>query len=493
MNERASRSLAAYFPAQDEAATHEDQSHYSDSDVMEISNLLKQTRGTWSRVPRLYIVLRIIGQLHRLDDFIDLGFTDYWFPLKSKSLPDFLGPTDKANFVHAQSLVLTQASDLENGEIGRHRNFDSKESIPFESRGDLGHGAFGGVDKVVSLVSRKIYARKLIYRRALFPFPRAAQTMAAYVSELEILKRLKHRHAVELVGSYTDQSTLGLIMTPVADCNLAEYIMLAGSPDAVNRKSHLRNFFGCLTTALEYLHDSKIRHKDIKPQNILIKRHNVLLTDFGLARDLVDASGGTTEGATPLTPKYCAPEVGNYEPRNYSSDIWSLGCVFLEMVTIIKGESLAAQNTFFENNGTKKTYFRLNVEAIKRWTTKLEMQGLFSDNVPIDWISRMLSENRNDRPTAQALLRDILNYRPTRDSVSSFCGTCCKTSDEAMEDVEYDEQSLFVSDEQSLFVSQTASSTAVESSATGSRAPAPQDVDMPDGIIHSQRLECWKF
>lgn len=279
-------------------------------------------------------------------------------------------------------------------------------------------------------------------------------------------------------------------MTPVADCNLAEYLTLASSSDTVDRTSHLRNFIGCLTNALGYLHDSKIRHKDVKPQNILIKRHNVLLTDFGLARDLVDASGGTTEGPTPLTPKYCAPEVANYEPRNYTSDIWSLGCVFLEMVTIIKGKSLLAQKTFFETNGTKETYFRLNIEAIKMWTTKLEMEGLFSDNAPIDWISRMLLENRNHRPTAQALLRDILNYRPTRDSVSSFCGTCCKTSDEAMEDVEYDEESLFVSDGPSLFVSQTASSTAVESSATGSRAPAPQDVDIPDGIIHSQWLEC---
>jgi hypothetical protein len=74
----------------------------------------------------------------------------------------------------------------------------------------------------------------------------AAQTMAAYVSELEILKRLKHRHAVELVGSYTDRSTLGLIMTPVADFNLAEYLTQAGSPDAVDTNSHLRIFLAAL-------------------------------------------------------------------------------------------------------------------------------------------------------------------------------------------------------------------------------------------------------
>lgn len=294
-----------------------------------------------------FSVLRTIGQLHRLDDFIDMGFTDYWFSLKSKSLPDFLGPTDRESFVQAQSLILTQASDLENGELGKHRIFSKESIVPFESRGSLGNGAFGGVDKVVSLMSRKTYARKLIYRRALFPV-QAAQTMKAYISELEILKRLKHRHAVEFVGSYTDQTNFGLIMTPVADCNLADYYALASSTAADERRSNLRIFFGCLTNALEYLHDSRIRHKDIKPQNILVKRQNVLLTDFGLARDLGDASGATTEGATPLTPRYCAPEVGNYKPRSYSSDIWSLGCVFLEMITIIKGETLDAQKSFFE-------------------------------------------------------------------------------------------------------------------------------------------------
>jgi serine/threonine protein kinase len=58
----------------------------------------------------------------------------------------------------------------------------------------------------------------------------------------------------------------------------------------------------------------------------------VLITDFGTALDWSDDSGATTTGRPgPITSLYAAPEVIAYERRNESSDIWSLGCVFLEM------------------------------------------------------------------------------------------------------------------------------------------------------------------
>jgi serine/threonine protein kinase len=85
------------------------------------------------------------------------------------------------------------------------------------------------------------------------------------------------------IGRYTDPKYLALIMSPVADCNLAAYYTLAASSE--DKMSLLRSFFGCLANALQYLHSSKIRHRDIKPENILIDGSNVLLTDFGLSFD----------------------------------------------------------------------------------------------------------------------------------------------------------------------------------------------------------------
>lgn len=79
--------------------------------------------------------------------------------------------------------------------------------------------------------------------------------------------------------SYTDPKFFALLMVPVAECDLYEYYNLArNSPDRV---SLLRSFLGCLANALQYIHSIKIRHRDIKPQNILVKGDRVYLTDFG--------------------------------------------------------------------------------------------------------------------------------------------------------------------------------------------------------------------
>lgn len=118
-------------------------------------------------------------------------------------------------------------------------------------------------------------------------------------------------------------------MTPVADCDLRAFLDKQVSP---NRNALLRQFYGCLAVAVQYLHHNNIRHKDLKPQNILVKENKVLLTDFGTALDWTDKSRATTSGDPgPISFNYAAPEVVDREERSESSDIWSLGCVFVEM------------------------------------------------------------------------------------------------------------------------------------------------------------------
>jgi serine/threonine protein kinase len=120
-------------------------------------------------------------------------------------------------------------------------------------------------------------------------------------------------------------------MSPVADCDLR--VFLTQSPFPHNLLSCLRSFIGCLCAAVSYLHSQKCRHKDLKPGNILVKGDVVLISDFGTSRNWSDRSKGTTTGESgPFTPGYAAPEVVAWEARNESSDIWSLGCVFLDIV-----------------------------------------------------------------------------------------------------------------------------------------------------------------
>jgi len=412
---------------------------YSDAEIAEISRLLEYSVNGWSKVPRTYIILRTINCLHILEDLLAIGFSDHWFPVTLQNLPQLksLTPAMGSAIVNNQDLILTKSIDLEKGETGRHRHFTKGELLPFETVYTLGSGMSGRVDKVRSMISNKEYAIKHILRRNVFGRD-PAPAVRAFISEVEILKRLKHRHIVEFVGSYTDSTYFAIVMSPVAEMDLAKHLSIAGPQDY----STLRTFFGCLTAALQYLHDNSIRHKDIKPQNILVDHGNVLLTDFGLSRDSSGA-GSTTSGPTIRTPRYCAPEVAMFDSRNSSSDIWSLGCVFLEMLIVLKGYNIDWMNDYFDNHGSGNRCVRLNLDATTEIISELEKAGSVSDNRVIEWVQKMLREDRNARPTAAMLIASIAGRDRYGEVSSAFCGTCCSYEDELSEAQDSMDEELF--------------------------------------------------
>jgi len=133
------------------------------------------------------------------------------------------------------------------------------------------------------------------------------------------------------VSSYTDPQNFGILLLPVGECDLKEY--LGKSSFTAKEFRSIRKFFGCITSGIKYLHDKSCRHKDIKPGNILIKQGVVYITDFGLAYDWTDKSKSKTEGLIgDRSVNYMAPEIAADQPRGSAADMWSLGCIFLDML-----------------------------------------------------------------------------------------------------------------------------------------------------------------
>ena len=217
-------------------------------------------------------------------------------------------------------------------------------------------------------------------------------------------------------------------MSPVAESNLHGFYARASRNPEDSKL--LRKFFGCLASAVHYLHANKIRHRDIKPENILVKGTDIYLTDFGISLDWENLSRSTTVAESGKTPVYCAPEVANHQKRNSASDIWSLGCVFLEMCTILKGRTLEEMRRRFKDKNDTYTFCR-NLPVIADWSHILQKCGSELDDDPIEWSMSMLQFDPNSRPIALTLRETIsrCRVRSGHDTVT-FCGDCCALDDE---------------------------------------------------------------
>jgi heat shock protein 1/8 len=173
----------------------EERINYSDVDFKLISTYLSNMgKSRWSLVPRLYTVLRLIDQLDMLDTFIEQDITDIWFPFTQGSLPRAMSPSARTNFEKYQSLVLSKSLRFEKDR--RHDHFASGEPLPFHVVAKLGSGLHGYVDKVMSTVSGREYARKQFRRQR----SASKDAVRSFMVELQALKKIKHYHCIELVG-----------------------------------------------------------------------------------------------------------------------------------------------------------------------------------------------------------------------------------------------------------------------------------------------------
>jgi serine/threonine protein kinase len=306
--------------------------------------------------------------------------------------------------------------------------------------------------------------------------------------EVEIMRDLRHPHVAALLGTYTYWERLHILIYPAACCDLGDFmesisleirqrkeqlqeftiesdrgdsqsicssaassVQMSSSgtfpkecPDnpaleqkyswplrlkVTNRLQSLASFFVCLCQALDYLHDSGVRHKDIKPENILVDMSgNVLLTDFGISRKFARHTSHATKERAEFTKRYASPEALLEKTRDDPSDVFSLGCVFLEMATLILEMDFGEFKEHLRKPGNKrKRALCHNLEKISSWIDilhkekhHLEKTGSTSHGLNIlsaeyglkviaalPTIRLMLSLEANLRPKARGLYKDF--------------------------------------------------------------------------------------
>ncbi|KIM29317.1 hypothetical protein M408DRAFT_68273, partial [Serendipita vermifera MAFF 305830] len=159
--------------------------------------------------------------------------------------------------------------------------------------------------------------------------------------EIRVWAALKHRNIIEFLGFTNSFSRYPAMISPWCDQgNALQY--LERNP-TISPKQRLRLSLD-VSEGLQYLHQLKIVHGDLKPINVLIDDCGVAkLCDFGLVR-LVNwhgAAGMTTTTPYTGTELYKAPELfmsreNRHPVATFESDIYSLGCVILEFVERVR-------------------------------------------------------------------------------------------------------------------------------------------------------------
>ena len=210
------------------------------------------------------------------------------------------------------------------------------------------------------------------------------------LQEVEHLQRLLHPHIIQLVGSYLMNRTFAILLYPVCDLDLKAFMEAcqADSPEAVVSnpslmidRLYLESYFFCLVDAMLYIHRNTTRHMDIKPANILIKKrpsnytkgrlYHVFIADFGLSSSYLSTDHSQTDAVIGrTTPKYCAPEVYAYEKWGKPADVFSLGCVFAEMLSVLACRDLL-DFADFRSNGNEDESFHSNISRVKEWLQQL--------------------------------------------------------------------------------------------------------------------------
>ncbi|KAG2417776.1 hypothetical protein HFD88_008995 [Aspergillus terreus] len=311
---------------------------------------------------------------------------------------------------------------------GDDLDIPSRNRLPFQHLGPLGTGGSAHVEMVRDRTTGRVFAHKL-YRR--FHGRDIARFKVQVQNEISIIRRLsKNPHIIQVFATYTCGREVGLILNPVADGgdlgNYLQTIQDTGQGPTAEQKAVLERSFGCLASGISFIHMQTIRHKDIKPQNILIHQGSVLYTDFGISLDASQDERTTTMGtALSLTLRYCAPEVARYVKRNRKSDIFSLGCVFVEILAVLEPEINLA--------GTEDVPYYAVVDKVRSMLSSLLDAGSERANLVLLCVE-MLNPEPQDRIGAAGLLREIGSLGPKEDTKVDgggqhryYCKSCART------------------------------------------------------------------
>lgn len=204
----------------------------------------------------------------------------------------------------------------------------------------IGQGSFGSVFLALHAVTGELLAVKQVET----PSPstdskndaRKKSMIDALKREISFLRDLQHPNIVQYLGASSSDKHLNIFLEYVPGGSVQTMLNSYGALG----EPLIRSFVRQIVTGLAYLHGKDIIHRDIKGANILVdNKGGIKISDFGISKKIEASNLLNGPGNNKNRPSlqgsvfWMAPEVVKQTAYTRKADIWSLGCLVIEMMT----------------------------------------------------------------------------------------------------------------------------------------------------------------
>ena len=231
--------------------------------------------------------------------------------------------------------------------------------------------------------------------------------------EINILKQCQHPNIVQLLDIMANEKKHSIyIVLEFCDFDLSALIRQYKNPF---NESQVKTLIMQLLSALQYLHQHDIIHRDIKLSNLLYNSVGQLkLADFGLSRKCTTKTKDLT--SVVVTLHYRAPELlMNCTNYNYAIDIWAAGCVLFELLTnevLFQGDKELDQLLLiFSILGAPSTALWPEINTMPLITSNTISLSYYQMKYPYNELNERLSRLS---PQGYDLINRCLAYSPIR-------------------------------------------------------------------------------
>uniref|UniRef100_A0A915AGQ0 MAP/microtubule affinity-regulating kinase 3 n=1 Tax=Parascaris univalens TaxID=6257 RepID=A0A915AGQ0_PARUN len=206
---------------------------------------------------------------------------------------------------------------------GRSRTADDPHIGKYKLLKTIGKGNFAKVKLAKHIPTGIEVAIKIIDKTALNP-----SSLHKLFREVKIMKQLDHPNIVKLYQVMETDQTLYLVMEYASGGEVFDYLVAHGRM----KEKEARAKFRQIVSAVQYLHQKNIIHRDLKAENLLLDSDmNIKIADFGFSNQFVVGNKLDTFCGS---PPYAAPEL--FQGKKYDGpevDVWSLGVILYTLVS----------------------------------------------------------------------------------------------------------------------------------------------------------------